>query len=291
MTNWLFIEPYVHISRKKNEVLLYNTLNGKSLIYKNNASVSKLVSELQQNKNLYVIEIKAKVVKDKEVKCFISELKQYHMGDIIKSDNNNLKPFQIKPIVNVQKDFNLLSHSKDVTFGTRVMLNMRELTISINSHCELSCKQCNFKSKQFLWCTKNGDKKLELEINEVSQIFEDLISSNIEKVYISGGNILLYNNINTLIRLSENMPFNIVFCLHYNNIKHHPTNLDNILSIKNIRLSILVDNLTKVNDFSFLTELINYYSHKLDFQFSIESIEELNIVESIISTFSIKNFK
>ena len=48
---WLYIEPYVHITLKKENVLLYNTVNGESIRYFNEPFIAALIKKLINKKN------------------------------------------------------------------------------------------------------------------------------------------------------------------------------------------------------------------------------------------------
>ena len=68
---WFYFEPYVHISIKNNNVLLFNTLNRKILEYKNKQKITGLVKTITSPENLLVIEAGQKDLADNEISQFI----------------------------------------------------------------------------------------------------------------------------------------------------------------------------------------------------------------------------
>jgi len=156
---WLYIEPYVYLSIKKENILLYNCLNGKSIEYTNNSLISILIKRLNRKDNLYVIELMDNELLNPEINKLIKRLKRNFFGDIINSKYSNGRPIQFKPIINIQKNKNYLKKSRDLNVGKNMMRYLSEVTIYINDECDLNCKICKDSYKQFKFCTKQKNNK------------------------------------------------------------------------------------------------------------------------------------
>jgi pseudo-rSAM protein len=288
--DYLYIEPYVYILVNNKAAILYNTLNGKSLEYLASTAMFGLIKRLNKNKNLYVLKLKLQERNNVDIMNFIEKIRLNYMGDIIKSAIVLNKPIQIKPIFNIQKDLKILKFSEDITVGTRIMQNVTNISIYINSNCEQECEYCLSAYKQFHNCTKSKAPNIELNISGIKKNLNNLISSNIQKVNILGGNILLYKDFKELLVLLNKYEFNTEFHINYKNLAKINMEYLKLLSNPKFFVNVLFDYPINENTLFSIYTWFKDSQINLIYSFVIENIEQFYKVEQIISNLSLTNY-
>jgi len=96
---WFTIEPYVYVGLTNKCALLYNTLD-QAIIESDKIEVIDLLRETLQKENCGVILLTKKRYKQKDINCFVRELREKYMGDIIDIALSKGKPVQLLPFIN-----------------------------------------------------------------------------------------------------------------------------------------------------------------------------------------------
>lgn len=94
---WFTIEPYVYVGFGKEKVLLYNTLDGKT-IESEDVKVMKILKNVLQKENHGVAFLSSEELQDEVIGPFIVELREKYMGDIIEVSLSEGKPVQLLPL-------------------------------------------------------------------------------------------------------------------------------------------------------------------------------------------------
>jgi pseudo-rSAM protein len=286
--NWIYIEPFVHISLTEDKALLYNTLNGKALEYKKNEKSYDLIKQLNDDKNLLVLGITKSDFTESEIKKFIRQIKNNFMGDVINSLSETQKPIQIKPIFNIQKDIKTMKESEEGSIGTRIMQNITDVTININNSCNLNCKNCIDAFKQFYSCSKYKRSNTELNIRSVKKILDNLSGSSLKIIHINGGNILIYSKFEELIDLLDTHGIIAKLHIHYRNILDN--NKISYLTNKNVVFEILVDTPIDINVLECVKMLLGNKNIKACYTFVIKNELDYIEVENSFMKLRIENF-
>ena len=100
---WFTIEPYVFVDIKSKHVLLYNTLDGVT-IESTNEKIVELLQETLQEENCGVALLTHVRYRQEEICCFVDELREKFMGDVINVSLSDGKPVQILPFYNYSKE-------------------------------------------------------------------------------------------------------------------------------------------------------------------------------------------
>ena len=100
---WFTIEPYVFDDIKSKHVLLYNTLDGVT-IESTNEKIVELLQETLQEENCGVALLTHERYRQEEICCFVDELREKFMGDVINVSLSDGKPVQILPFYNYSKE-------------------------------------------------------------------------------------------------------------------------------------------------------------------------------------------
>jgi pseudo-rSAM protein len=133
---WFTIEPYVYVSITNDNILLYNTLDRKT-IESNKVEVVELLREILQKENCGVVLLKNEKYKQKDVNDFIMELREKYMGDIIDVTLSNGKPVQLLPFFNLSDKHSLY---KKMNFSPRknVLENLSEISIHVDHTTDIT---------------------------------------------------------------------------------------------------------------------------------------------------------
>lgn len=100
---WFTIEPYVFVDIKSKHVLLYNTLDGVT-IESTNEKIVELLQETLQEENCGIALLTHERYRQEEICCFVDELREKFMGDVINVSLSDGKPVQILPFYNYSKE-------------------------------------------------------------------------------------------------------------------------------------------------------------------------------------------
>lgn len=285
---WLIIEPFVYVNIKKNKVLLYNTITGKEILYKNDLDVLKIVKELLKVKNRMSIRISKKVLENNEmISDFISKIRCNFIGDIIEETLIPQKPFQFTPKIKIlDKDANINSHKDIVHFGKELMLNLLEISLYINSQCMLNCSICDYAYKQLLFCCKSKkvQKSNELKLKEITNLIDETRGSALKRINILGGDIFLYKNFKQLVFFLNGIKVLKSYYTHYMNMQ----NQFDKLKLMTGRLSELNVLITFPIEESILNEIfiqIEKYEVKKKFTFVIKNNKDLETAERLVKNY------
>jgi len=191
--SWFYLHPYVHVSQKKEHVLLCNTLNGDMIEYRNNPLIAELVRRLDNARNAYVIRIEKENMNPK-IREFITTARVHYIGDMVDSSLVIQKPMQLRPILRLERQIEELSIDvkanrlleKDTIKG---LVNW--VSIHINSTCDQDCLNCQKMFRQFPCCHKSQKSKI-WSLEEIQRLMDELQGYHIIKLNVLGGNILLH---------------------------------------------------------------------------------------------------
>jgi pseudo-rSAM protein len=131
---WFTIEPYVFIDIKNKYALLYNTLDGVT-IESTNEKIIEILHETLKEENCGVALLTNEQYQQKEVNCFICELREKFMGDVIDVSLSNDKPVQLLPFHNFCDYSNKQEVYKKNNFSSykNVIEKLSELSIHVDA--------------------------------------------------------------------------------------------------------------------------------------------------------------
>jgi pseudo-rSAM protein len=284
---WLYIQPYVYISTKKNHAVLYNELNKNILEYRKEDVIIDYIKKIDNNLYKHFIpydKINGSIVK------LINDIRTNHYGDI-----SAQKPFIFKPILSLKQNMTLArnEYKKNkikVLERNQIRDYLNTISIYLNSSCNLNCHICNTAHKQFLSCFRDNSSEM-ITPETFRLINEELIGChNLSVVNILGGNIFKHPDYYEIIKIQKKKILNgkVNYYSHYCNIPEDERYLK-VLSNKQIYLILLID--FPVNELK-LKKNINYFkANRINYicNFIIESNEQVSITEKIIRNCSIQS--
>lgn len=251
---WFTIEPYVFISIVNNSLLLYNTLDGKT-IESDKADVIELLGEILKKENCGVALLKKEVYKHDDINAFVTELREKFMGDVIDVSLSKGKPVQLLPFFNLSNKHELY---KKMNFSPRknILENLSEINIYVD------CKTD--------------------EANLIS-FFKSLPDRLI---------INIVSDMNILVKYSELLSFfyryssskNII--CSYDTILPLPSIFKNIFSYR-VSVDFPID-IDKWNDSkqTLLNQALSF-----EYVFDVSTMEEYELIEQFVEEFSIEKYR
>ncbi len=294
---WFYIDSFVHISVKSRDVLYYNIYSGKIVEFPaetNGDVVLKLTRRLLSPKNLRVIRLTSRDLDIPEVSNFIRIIRQHFMGDLMNVDFSDTKPFQPAPNrPKVHFDVKKVMEDPDQSPGKIMMAHVFEITLYLNDFCPQRCVECKGFYKQGIWCRKGAPRSgnaegNHLDISHLRNFFHDIEGCNLNKINITGGNVLLYPYMDELYHLLESVEFKVQFFIHYLNIDG---NLEPLKQMKKngYKIRLLANFPLGIDRFKKAAELLSVYGLNVQPVFFVQNDEEYSVLEELLSGFPMES--
>jgi pseudo-rSAM protein len=285
---WFYIDTYVHVSLKKESLLLYNSLTGKTLEYPGKQKILNLVKKLQSKKNLQVTVLKENDLKYPEISRFVNDVRRYFMGDLIDASYSKGKPVQMMPIIKIQTDVKYLKKEDGRSVGEDLMRYLNEISLYINNDCEQNCGICSTGFRQFPCCTLGKNKKGELDIMEIERLVGALKGASLINLNILGGNIFKYTKFEEFLFIINPLHGQKTFHSHYLNLIENSSKLK-LLDPNTSFLKILVTFPINKEKLKTALDIVRNTNLKSKFIFVIQSEKEFEKAEAVISILNIEN--
>lgn len=226
-----YLEPYTFIFREEEEVLIYNTLNAKSIYQKGNPHILKVAEDLQNLENGYCTEISEEELKDATLLRFVNNVKTTFSGDLIPLKEVPSKPFIFPPKLRLYADIAQLREAFAFV-GKEILKNINEVTIYLACDCGQCCKGCRDYNKQLPHCSLFPSSS-SLSFEEYKILLQEVNAGGIAKVNFSGGDLLKYNQLNELLTLLPTYDFKKTFYVESKNLtpEYHKFICDDLSSL------------------------------------------------------------
>ncbi len=289
---WLYIHPYVYISAKKDHAILYNTLNGKLLEYKEEPEILRLINRLKTDRNLYVVKLSSRHITP-GIGDFIRQIRQAYVGDIVDTALSSTRPVQFKPILSLQRILegatSTEKHNKRLA-KDEIFEYLNTISIYLNDACDRDCRLCSRAYKQFLFCHKNKKGKNEVPFGEIKKLLEQTASSNLAVLNILGGNILKYSRLGELIKLLNSLSIRKEYFIHYLNMTAQP-DLRDFFTHPHTRLNVLVHFPVEPEIFAAAVKVIDTHRMEKMFHLVIQEEADMEAAEELISTYRLEHIR
>ncbi len=288
---WFYVETYVHISIKKESLLLYNTYTGKTLEYsgESHGKVLSLVRRLQSRENLWVVRLTEKDLQDSVIADFVRTIRDCFMGDLLDTSYSKGRPIQTVPIVTIRKNARLLKIQGNRSVGENMMEYLSELSIHINSECRRDCGICSAAYRQFQCCTTEKSGNRELELLKIQVLLKQLAPGSLSKINILGGDILTYGKLEELIETLNIYPVNKTFIVQYENLSDK-TNILRTLVPQSTILKIPVTFPIDKEKLLGALETVKTTGIDAAFTFILQEEAECEEAEALITSLQIPNY-
>ena len=284
---WFSIEPYVHISLKKNSLLIYNTLSGKSLEYHfrnaGEAKIPGLFKKLQANKNLQVISLTGLDLLDPVIFGIVKDTQKYYMSELIDTECSKGKPVQMKPVVTIIKDIDKLENEFNRSGGEDIMGYLTELSLVINNTCSQNCSICKAGYRQFPCCTSGKNNNRILEPGKIRNLFTLLTVSSLRNINILGGDIFAYPKFEELAMMLNSIRVNKTIYNHYLNFQADSEKLQSLTPGSSLIKSLVTYPIDQ-GSLKSVQETISQLPFPYEFIFIIQDGREYAQAEEVVNT-------
>lgn len=207
---YLYTEPYTCYFYKKEQVLLYNTLDKKVVKIEVDETLQPIAEELAKEK---IIPIHDEVLKNPTILHFIHVLKDTFNGDILPIVDGQIVPAIFHPIINNQRAFERLIKVDKINIDNQVMNYLEEVYFYVNGSGEREAYPPYLQVPSYMYQTD--------EINGISLIkwLNSIHDKQINQLNILGGDILTHPYYNEIINIAQRKSHEILLYYRYDLFK------------------------------------------------------------------------
>jgi len=278
---WFYVEPYVHLSCKANDCLLYNTLTGKALIYWDDPDIAGLVRRLSSARNSRVIRLDSSDLGKKRISTFVEDVRDYFIGDVLDTAFSSAKPVQMVHMPKIQKDIKQLKKEEGRSVGEGELEYLSDVSFYINTECRENCPGCRGYLRQFLCCTQSIHKKQEMTPSTLAHLLSQIEGSPVSRINILGGNIFLHSNLHSVVGILKAKPREVAFYLHYSHIAGPNARMD-LLNFDAARYQVMVTPPYSEGLFASARDKIVGHESRTTFVFVVRSDEDIQQAKDMI---------
>lgn len=279
---WFVLDTYVFLWEDSINVLVYNTLSSKSLLFKKDPHLVSVVKELINPDNLHVIELTEKQLEEKSIRLFVTKTRNSFCGELYDQAEFPKKPIVIVPCINLNDEVERDREDfKNVEFfGQKVSKNLLELRLYWGGGCSRKCDGCEHIWKQIRWCMQTSEL---LEEKILVCLLKQIQTSAVDRLSIFGRNLFMsplfekyYENILAL-KCLKNLSID---CHSYETF-----DFDQRMKLRGLfdSYTIFVDTPEYI-DVSFLEKV---EVEKTMFQFRIESELDFEKAQSVVNKYQL----
>lgn len=217
---WLTLEPYTHVTVKKNHLLLYNTLNRQFLEDRDRPELLRLAKRLLQRKNMRVIPLTAADTENPLILRFAYALRARYMGDLLPVSPSGVKPVQIPPEVKIMQRRE--KHAGDTLSGRgyHILRNLSGLTLYLNNAADPG-HEAPFPAdawRQFVapaFPSAAASAPQQLNADKLLAFLTEAKNGAPDYINILGGDICAYPALTALTESLAEFPADKNYYLHY----------------------------------------------------------------------------
>ncbi len=292
---WFFLYPFIHLNITENTALIYNTLNGEMLEYRDEKIIG-LLKKLDDWENLYVIGITADEMVP-GVLNMIKEVRRTFSGDVIDFAKAKAKPIQFKPALK------FFTANDELTFTTSFPLPekneigscLKEITLFLNDSCSQKCPDCAKIFKQVTYCTCSGKSMADFPVESLKELLNQLEETHLEQLNIAGANILEYSRLIEVTSILNQTPFEIHYHIHLNNLNFIQAWYTELGKSPKNTLNVLfppkVDDYTTAEGINETIRSLQNNGVNLVYHFLAWSDAALSAIEHLINDYAIEQFE
>jgi len=275
---WFYLEPFVYVVIHNHHLLLYNTLTGDFLTYYHQPHFADLIRRLHLKENLYALEVTRSFLEANHLESFIADIKNHFMGDLLPISLAPKKPFLMPPNFDIDAPVSLKPRRTLKNVMPDSLLSLNHLTLYIHGQCNHHCQVCPTAYRQSRWCTC-ATAAPSLELTHIRDILHQTRGCPIKTIDILGGDLSQYPDLNALVALLDQYPFQVYYYFH---LYHLQNGLPSPLSHRSsqAKIVVLVDGSALKNPDP-IPALQHIQAHRITFLIQQEA--EIPLLERVIA--------
>ena len=285
---WFYLESYTFIWTKNNKGVVYNSLLYSSIEFNNVGIVKEKITQFDDLRNMYCIELTEEELLDNNLKKLVSQLQDSSSGGLMEKSLSDQKPVIFPPKLKLFRSAEQNGvNPRYEEFGKEMKTYLHEITFFVNGSCNHQCAHCDKQYKQMLYCTKSN---YTLAFDVVYSYLAEFETANVSQINLLGGNIFDYKEIYKLSDLINRIKSaKTTFHSNYLNVPNDFSQL-NIFKKENLSLKILV-NFPITDKFEKTVLLVNNSELNIEWLFAITSEDECDKVINLVEKYQLKSFE
>lgn len=282
----LYIEPYVHVNIKSDNCLLYNTLDGRQLVYENSPAIAALLERMMARQNLNAIIEENSILEKENLQGFLEtagNMQLISRHPYSKKESHHKKPVSLPAILNFHRDRKQLALNPSRDTGMDIVKYLHKLYIYINCYQGDPYNTPLFREgyKQFLF-PYFSKVFHELKLAAVQKLLDQVKELELCAVTILGGNIFQYKELEGLMALLSQLPLKKEIGVFYKDITVDDLKRVNWEMLTDISLKIFVEPRMEKNVLTDGIELLKSFNIPSTYQFTIQSESDADALDGFI---------
>lgn len=279
--------------------MLYNTLNGEQLVYRNRKDIAKLLAKMISKKNLNAVIENKDILEDEGVAAFLKRagsMRAINWYDYFKENKNHKKPVSIPPILNLHRDRKKMILDPERNPGEDIKKYLHKINIYINGYGRSVHNNPLFIGgyKQFLFPYSPG-KYIELKAHKIQKLLDQIKEPGAFLITILGGNIFEHSQVEDLTGYLDQLPAKKELGVFYRDINENRLRSIDWEKSKEMSLRVFVEPQFQYKELVTCVELTERFNINTNVQFTVESERDVERLDEIIglpggSKFSVKPF-
>ena len=274
---YLYTEPYTCYFCKENQILLYNTLDRKTIKMEVDETLRPIAEELAKEK---IVSIDKDALKYPSISNFIRVLRDSFNGDILPIADGQAIPAIFHPIINNQRAFERLMKVDKINIDNQVMNYLEEVYIYLNGSGEKEAYPSYLQVPSSMHQTENIDGV------RLINWLESVHDKQINQLNILGGDILAHPYYNEIVNIARQKSHEVFLHYRYDLLKTEYLHLLN--DIKRLVLIIPMHHASKESITKKFLELQN--QQNTQWIFLITSENEYLKTEALCEQIGITNY-
>lgn len=282
----LYIEPYVHVNIKGNNILLYNTLNGEQLVYEDSPEIAALLGRMMAPQNLNAVIEENTILKEENLHGFLETCRNMLLMNwygYSKEESSHKKPVSLPAILNFHRDRKRMALDPERDRGQDILKYLHKLNIYINCYRDHHYNSPLFREgyKQFLF-PYSSMRYHELKLSGIQKLLKQVETLALCSVTILGGNIFLYKELAGLTDFLSQLSLKKEFGVFYKDITIDNLKRVNWKILKDISLKIFVEPQMEKRLLIYCIELLKEFNISSMYQFTIQSESDADALDDVI---------
>ncbi|MEI7489993.1 MAG: hypothetical protein WCK92_01245 [Bacteroidota bacterium] len=272
---FLYLEPYTFSVMAGNDVLIYNSLNGRILEYRDSPAVARFISEAEDPGGGFLAAMDTEPG-NPEIASLVADLRESFCGDLV-SASGKLRPSVIRPkpvIKNYPPDKDSPSFSADDY--------LRNIYFFLNQDNNEVCTDYRFAANQFFCPVFNQQGYSEMQFETVFNTCSRYTGVSGMEISLSGSDITAYSEIKNVISRIHKLLLPVTF--HLPLPCSDPDVVSRLLRIPKSRTSLYISFPGGPKALKAIRRNPEYIKkqHLVDLNFMIRSLDEYKAVTELL---------
>ncbi len=277
---WLVLYPDSFLWMKNGNGIIYNSKNFKHFTFCLADDINKLCYTLIDMDSLYSAELSETMFCDKQIKRWVDKITNIGAGELIEQNGKKKKLISYYPLLTIQKNVDNILWKDGLSLGGEIVKNLDELIFYLNGSPN--------GSEQFfkqIYYPLQSTKSLDFE--PVDSLVKKCDNGQLKQITFIG-DLFNYKDFDKLQKWILNSDLSIHLVLSAEDIDEiYLIGIEKFDS-ERISISIVAKN---YSTFQNKYDWIKNFSNKLNWEFLVTSIDQFELIRSIIEEKNLINFK